>query len=163
MFPRVSFCLVIFQQIKERIGATLALKVSGGDRSGIVLCGSAASTATLMLHSISAAQRANATFFFTLRPPSSANGPILLRLLALLRRDLTLNVILQLAEILLQAVHHAAAILHLHTVKHLPHTAHIGLRGLHAEIAAELGIASVVMDTGVDDLTGERRKDLAVD
>ena len=79
----------------------------------------------------------------------------------------------------MQAVHHAAAILHLHTVKDLPHAAHIGLRGLHAEIAAEhiadalgvhgavlagiVGIASVVMDTGVDDLTGERRKDLAVD
>ena len=39
MFPRVRFCLVIFQQIKERIGAALALKVSGGNRSGIVLCG----------------------------------------------------------------------------------------------------------------------------
>ena len=39
MFPRVRFCLVIFQQIKERIGAALALKVSGGDRGGIVLCG----------------------------------------------------------------------------------------------------------------------------
>ena len=79
----------------------------------------------------------------------------------------------------MQAVHHAAAILHLHTVKDLPHAAHIGLRGLHAEIAAEhiadalgvhgavltgiVGIASVVMDTGVDDLAGERRKDLAVD
>ena len=79
----------------------------------------------------------------------------------------------------MQAVHHAAAILHLHTVKYLPHAAHIGLRGLHAEIAAEhiadalgvhgavlagiVGIASVVMDTGVDDLAGERRKDLAVD
>ena len=79
----------------------------------------------------------------------------------------------------MQAVYHAAAILHLHTVKHLPHTAHIGLRGLHAEIAAEhiadalgvhgavlagiVGIASVVMDTGVDDLARERRKNLAVD
>ena len=79
----------------------------------------------------------------------------------------------------MQAVHHAAAILHLHAVKDLPHAAHIGLRGLHAEIAAEhiadalgvhgavlagiVGIASVVMDTGVDDLAGERRKDLAVD
>ena len=79
----------------------------------------------------------------------------------------------------MQAVHHATAILHLHTVKHLPHAAHIGLRGLHAEIAAEhiadalgvhgavlagiVGIAPVVMDAGVDDLTGERRKDLAVD
>ena len=79
----------------------------------------------------------------------------------------------------MQAVYHAAAILHLHAVKHLPHAAHIGLRGLHAEIAAEhiadalgvhgavltgiVGIAPVVMDAGVDDLTGERRKDLAVD
>ena len=78
----------------------------------------------------------------------------------------------------MQAVYHAAAILHLHAVKHLPHAAHIGLRGLHAEITAEhiadtlgvhgtilagvIRIASVVMDTGVDDLTGERRKDLAV-
>ena len=79
----------------------------------------------------------------------------------------------------MQAVYHAAAILHLHAVKHLPHAAHIGLRGLHAEIAAEhiadalgvhgavltgiVGIAPVVMDAGVDDLTGERREDLAVD
>ena len=39
MLPRVRFCLVVFQQIKERIGAALALKVSGGDRGGIVLCG----------------------------------------------------------------------------------------------------------------------------
>ena len=54
--------------------------------------GSAASAATLMLHSISAAQSANATFFFTLRPPpSSANGPILFRLLALWGVDAALG------------------------------------------------------------------------
>ena len=39
MLPRVRFCLVVFQQIKERIGVALTLKVSGGDRGGIVLCG----------------------------------------------------------------------------------------------------------------------------
>ena len=76
----------------------------------------------------------------------------------------------------MQAVYHAAAILHLHAVEYLPHAAHIRLRGLHAEIAAEhiadalgvhgavltgiVGIAPVVMDAGVDDLAGERREDL---
>lgn len=39
MLPRVRFCLVVFQQIKERIGVALTLKVSGGDRGGIVLRG----------------------------------------------------------------------------------------------------------------------------
>ena len=37
--PRVRFCLVVFQQIKERIGVALTLKVSGGDRGRIVLRG----------------------------------------------------------------------------------------------------------------------------
>ena len=113
--------------------------------------------------------------FFT---PSSANRPILFRLLALLRGDLPLDVPLQLAEILLQAVHHTAAILRLHAVKRLSHAAHIGLWGVYPKIAAEhiadalgihcaaltgvIGIAPPVMDPGVDDLTGQRRKGLAV-